>query len=308
MRTTIGCLQKHSGRKQLQTPYYLPLATIRDHSYMGSLLGSSSELGGTAQVRMTSGWKPKNCMVGFRERGYSHGCIRKAKRRALQTDMKELLDKKRSVNTRIQQQSPIRIITKCGAQWDQVKNILGHHWHILSEAPVLESIVGDRPLLNARRSPNLKDSLVHSEYLKLTKSNWLTDLPPLKGMYACGRCSICKYVDKTDVFANSDGTKVSKSVILLIVLPLVLFICCLAHAVKFTWARIRDNLGSELVSTSRPSLKRTMNDLSLCNLSNIMEVNQTASPARGFTDSICPLGEASLTKSSIKRKKFGFSI
>ena len=105
------------------------------------------------------------------------------------------------------QTTPIRIITKYGEQWEKVKSILNQHWHILSEAPILGSFVGDRPLLTARRSTNLKDCLVHSEYQRTTKSNWLTDLPPLKGMYPCGRCSMCKYIEKTDTFHSADGTK-----------------------------------------------------------------------------------------------------
>lgn len=103
--------------------------------------------------------------------------------------------------------APIRIITRYGAQWEQTRKVLSRHWHILSEAPILGDIVGDRPLLTARRARNLKDCLVHSEYSRPQSQDWLTCLPPLKGMYPCGRCHICKYVDRTDMFASSDGSK-----------------------------------------------------------------------------------------------------
>lgn len=158
-------------------------------------------------MRMTLKLKCSSSLGDFQDRGYSHGCIRKAKERAFQTDRKDLLTKSRTGTQKILKQAPIRTITKYRAQWEQVKTILIHHWHILAEAPILGNIVGDRPLLMARRSPNLKDNLVHSEYQKPTTQNCLTDLSPLKGMYPCGKCNICRYVDKTDVFTNSDGSK-----------------------------------------------------------------------------------------------------
>lgn len=109
--------------------------------------------------------------------------------------------------------APIRIITRYGAQWEQTRKVLSHHWHILSEALIIGDIVGDRPLLTARRARNLKDCLVHSEYNRPQRWDWLTSLPPLKGMYPCGRCHICKYVDRTDMFASSDGHKQFKNFI-----------------------------------------------------------------------------------------------
>lgn len=127
----------------------------------------------------------------FRERGYSHHCIRKAKKKVMQVDRQVLLDKNLGPKFLSQSQAPIRIITKCGTQWDQVKNILNHHWHILADSPILGEIVDDRPLLTARRSRNLKDSLTHSEYQRSVAPNWLSELPPLRGMYPCGSLQVC---------------------------------------------------------------------------------------------------------------------
>lgn len=141
----------------------------------------------------------------FRDRGYSHSCIREAKKKALQIDRKSLLNRKdpKPLNDT---HEPLRII-KFGAQWEQIKAILSHHWHILSESPILGNIVGERPLLTARRSRNLRDYLIHSEYKRSPTSNWLTQLPPLKGMFRCGRCSVCRYAERTDVFADFDGKR-----------------------------------------------------------------------------------------------------
>lgn len=40
--------------------------------------------------------------------------------------------------------------------------------------------------------------------MKEKTSNWLTDLPQIKGMYACGHCKICRYVDRSAVFTDAD--------------------------------------------------------------------------------------------------------
>lgn len=103
----------------------------------------------------------------------------------------------------IPQKIPLRLITTYGAQWNQVKNILQKHWGILSRSPILTDIVGPRPQLVARRVRNHKDTLVHAEYTRGKTMNWLIDLPPPpKGMYACGHCQMCGFVEKTAVFTD----------------------------------------------------------------------------------------------------------
>lgn len=71
----------------------------------------------------------------------------------------------------------------------------------------LTDIVGPCPHLIARRARNLKDTLVHSEYTRERTTNWLTDLPPLKGMYACEHCQICKFVEKTENFIDTNQSE-----------------------------------------------------------------------------------------------------
>lgn len=59
---------------------------------------------------------------------------------------------------------PIRFITPYGMQWQQIRSILSDHWHILTRSDRLKEIVGDRPLMVAKRARNLRDDLVESEY------------------------------------------------------------------------------------------------------------------------------------------------
>lgn len=106
--------------------------------------------------------KHMNYMGGSEIRAFP--CLyQKGKKKAFQTDRRELLADNEAKTREITKSTPIRIITRYGAQWEQIKNILSHHWHILAEAPILGDFVGDRPLLKARRASNLKDKLVHSE-------------------------------------------------------------------------------------------------------------------------------------------------
>ncbi|CAI9573182.1 unnamed protein product [Staurois parvus] len=136
----------------------------------------------------------------FREQGYSHSQIRKARRRAYQTDRKDLLSPKKEEKVKLSEQ-PVRMITQFGAQWQAVKQILEKHWKILTQCPKLNKIVGERPQMVARRAPNLGDLLIHSDYQPLKQTTWLKSRT--KGMFKCGKCQICKYVDRTDSFFDS---------------------------------------------------------------------------------------------------------
>lgn len=62
-------------------------------------------------------------------------------------------------------------------------------------------------MLVAKRASNLNDILLQSEFVKTPNRNWLTDLPILQGMYPCGHFGICKFIDRSNVFTNSDGTE-----------------------------------------------------------------------------------------------------
>lgn len=63
----------------------------------------------------------------YRERGYSHKCIRQAKKRAHNIDRHKCLDTTPGPKHNEMHSSPIRIINRFEAQWDQVKRILNNH-------------------------------------------------------------------------------------------------------------------------------------------------------------------------------------
>lgn len=101
----------------------------------------------------------------------------------------------------------IPIITTYGSGWNTLNDILKKHWHVLSLDPKIAEIVGNHPIVVARRAKYLKDMLVKSEYIPSTPKTWLNAKEPPKGMYQCGRCKACKHVIKGNSFLNIMGTK-----------------------------------------------------------------------------------------------------
>lgn len=102
---------------------------------------------------------------------------------------------------------PVRFITSFGTQWQQVRSILSEYWHILTRSDQLKEIVGERPLMVAKRARNIKDELVESEFRHPINRNWLTDMPRVKGMFPCGHCTTCRFVDRTKVFLDSNSSR-----------------------------------------------------------------------------------------------------
>lgn len=42
-----------------------------------------------------------------------------------------------------------------------------------------------------------------SQFVRSPSRNWLTDLPNLQGIYPCGHCVMCRFVDRSGVFTGS---------------------------------------------------------------------------------------------------------
>lgn len=149
----------------------------------------------------------------FRERGYSLGQIRKAKKKAAGRSRESLLQKEDSYedlgspnNSR-----SVRIITAFGAQWNLVRNSLERHWEILTNSPGLIEIVGTAPKMVAHQAKNLGDMLIQSEFTKEPDPNWLSTYPRTKGMFPCNKRQICPFVDRTETFMdalNQEGLEI----------------------------------------------------------------------------------------------------
>ncbi|OCT88234.1 hypothetical protein XELAEV_18016860mg [Xenopus laevis] len=137
----------------------------------------------------------------FKQRGYSHNCLKRAYKRALESDRSSLLiprknnnnNKKLEQSTNSKQQ--IRLIGDFSSQYREIFNILQKHWHILEQDLDLKEVIGNYPQITYRRSKNLKDRLIQSHYRNPIQSTWLSH--NTKGCYRCGDCLACPYVCKS---------------------------------------------------------------------------------------------------------------
>ncbi|OCT61211.1 hypothetical protein XELAEV_18047235mg [Xenopus laevis] len=136
----------------------------------------------------------------FRERGYSHNSLKKAYKRALDTNRQSLLVSKDS-NSKVNRRNgndntkQFRLIGDYSAEHNTIKHIVNKHWHILQQDSQLREVIGESPLITFRRSKNLRDKLTRSHYTQASRTTWLTS--KMKGCYKCGDCSACPLVAKT---------------------------------------------------------------------------------------------------------------
>lgn len=121
----------------------------------------------------------------FKERGYTHRQLKKAKRKLGIRKREDLLKKKKDHNDI---QNTTRIITQYGTQWDAVRQILQKHWGMLTNTPGLQDNVGPHPNMVARHARNLGDILMRSEFVKDSEGTWLSQFPRSKGMSALPIC------------------------------------------------------------------------------------------------------------------------
>lgn len=145
------------------------------------------------------------CTRGSDREATPTGPLKKLRGRLLLKKRDELLVTSKSLLPENSEQIFPRITTRYGSQWKMVQGILQKHWHILKSAPLISDLVSSRPLMTAKRSNNLGDLLVHSEYTWTINKKWLTSSRMSPGMYKCGHCNICRYVHQTNVFPNPCG-------------------------------------------------------------------------------------------------------
>lgn len=130
-------------------------------------------------------------------------------KKALSTERNRLLSKwELHQKEGERKRGPIRFITKCGLQWEEVRSIMKRNWHVLTSSPQLAHIWWH---LGLTSWGNL---LVQSEFTKKTLDRW----PPRT--YPCGHCT---------VFANANGSRLEHTT--LKILSIVL------HAGSFTPVR-----------------------------------------------------------------------
>lgn len=87
-------------------------------------------------------------------------------------------------------------ITRYGSQYREINKILGRHWHILREDPVLGPELPLRPCTVFSRTGNIGSKIVKSFIDPPAVRTTFLDEASLKGFHKCGRCMGCKITKK----------------------------------------------------------------------------------------------------------------
>ncbi|XP_077134800.1 uncharacterized protein LOC143788791 [Ranitomeya variabilis] len=138
----------------------------------------------------------------FQKRTYPKKYISQAYQRARSQSQISLLEPRTKPSDKF-----VRFITGYNTHWSKVREILQKHWDILTTDLATSQVVSGRPLITARRAPNLRDILTRSHYTRPTVR--LNHGITLRGSFPCGDCNICQYMHPVrDCFCNpTDGSK-----------------------------------------------------------------------------------------------------
>lgn len=151
----------------------------------------------------------KDLSSRFRERGYRPKNIQDGFRRAASAKREELLIPKQRKQ---EPESQVRFISTFNGKWREVRSILQKYWKIIQTDPTIGKFVPVYPSIPYRRSPNLKDALVHSYYRGVTPTNAFGSKGAKWGCYQCGDCVACPNIQRATTFHSSDGAKEFKIV------------------------------------------------------------------------------------------------
>lgn len=122
----------------------------------------------------------------LRMRGYSKKCLAKAYNQARGKTRDSLLFHKKVAK----KNGNVRFVTRYSSQHEDFKAILQKHWYLLMSDLVISGFVPPQSFVVYRRASSLKDKLVHSH---LTGPSPKTH--SLKGIFQCGGCPYCKYIN-----------------------------------------------------------------------------------------------------------------
>ncbi|CAH2284082.1 glyco -N-acetylgalactosamine 3-beta-galactosyltransferase 1-A-like [Pelobates cultripes] len=121
----------------------------------------------------------------FKDKGYPNRCLKKAYRRALESDRETLLtNNKPSILTN----PPPRMIATYDTGWDKVKSVIQRFWPLLTGDIHLKKIIGHKCGNYSTKIFFLRDLLIpsHFQSQRLNTKTWLNT--PIFGSFQCRRC------------------------------------------------------------------------------------------------------------------------
>ncbi|CAJ0923661.1 unnamed protein product [Ranitomeya imitator] len=141
--------------------------------------------------------------VRFKDRGYGKKTICHSYQRALCSQRITLLQKHKKDKNPDQ----VRCVLDFHSRSEDVRRAINKYWSVLMTDRVLAKCMGPRPFITFRRSPNLKDQLVHSYHKGPDQKFIFGAQGPKWGCTSCGKCLACSNVDTASDFSNSKGNK-----------------------------------------------------------------------------------------------------
>lgn len=130
----------------------------------------------------------------FEEKGYDTKKLEEERNEMSKCSQMDLLGE----STKRQDGGKVPFITNFSSDFKNLGAAFRKHWHILTEDPLLRSVLPDRPNIIYRRAPTLRSKITGS-YLEHKTPNETTqsDLTgnKLVGFHYCGRCVGCQQVD-----------------------------------------------------------------------------------------------------------------
>ena len=139
----------------------------------------------------------------FRKRGYGEQCIEEATNKMSQKSRSDFFIQKTK-----KEMKSILFSTKYTKKSEKIKSILRKHWHILQKDKSIGHVYKDPPNVVFRRGRNLRDELVHSEFISEPPPSTQTLFAPIPdGNYKCGACAQCSFTTKKQYFNHPHSGK-----------------------------------------------------------------------------------------------------
>ncbi|XP_077113029.1 uncharacterized protein LOC143768221 [Ranitomeya variabilis] len=137
----------------------------------------------------------------FSQRGYSDRTIRQGWFKASNKSRCDLL--KRKSRNFSNTQPMVRFISDYNEKWQPMRKALAKFWPIITSDPTLAKSIPAAPMITYRRSRNLKDLLVHSQYKGTTTHNLFNSRGPNWGFFPCKKCLACRNMDRALDFKDT---------------------------------------------------------------------------------------------------------
>ncbi|CAJ0948394.1 unnamed protein product [Ranitomeya imitator] len=138
----------------------------------------------------------------FLNRGYSDKVIQRGYRRAKFTKRSDLF-----YQHKIPKENDIvRFISTFNARSGKMWAAMNKYWNLLKLDVSLSGHIASHPTITYRRSQNIKDILVRSNFEPRTKNIFESKGPPW-GCKPCGSCIACPNIETTKTFSNSSNSK-----------------------------------------------------------------------------------------------------